>query len=325
MEWVTVIIPAYNAERTIDETLRSVRFQTHRRLEVIVIDDGSTDATPQIAAGHAAADVRVKLIRQRNSGVAAARNRGIAAANGDLIAPIDADDLWHPTKIERQLAALKQGGDAVGLVYCWSALIDEKSQIIGHSSAPIYSGRVFEKLLEGNFCGNGSSVLMRKSAVLAAGGYDPSLRARGGEGCEDFQLYLRIATQNEFAVVPGYLTGYRQLADAMSADVMQMLRSWDLVSAGISSRNPNFAAAMRKHRAYFLNYLFNRAIRARRIRPLLQISAASIREQPLRGSEHILVHLSYAFKRRLLKRTRQGQAHNATTSPPEHFSFGAPT
>src|ERR1700674_400681 len=88
---VTVVIPAFNAARTIDETLRSVRSQTHRRLEILIVDDGSTDATPQIVERHVAEDRRIRLIRQPNAGVAAARNKGVVEAAGDLVAPIDAD------------------------------------------------------------------------------------------------------------------------------------------------------------------------------------------------------------------------------------------
>jgi len=83
---VTVIIPAFNAARTIDETLRSVRSQTHRRMEILVVDDGSVDATAQIVRSHATEDRRIRLIQQPNSGVAAARNRAIAEATGDYLA-----------------------------------------------------------------------------------------------------------------------------------------------------------------------------------------------------------------------------------------------
>src|SRR5579863_7666011 len=93
-ELVTVVIPAYNAAHTIDETLRSARYQTHRNLEILVVDDGSKDATPEVVARHAVIDARIRLIVQENAGVAAARNRGIAEAKSDLIAPLDADDLW---------------------------------------------------------------------------------------------------------------------------------------------------------------------------------------------------------------------------------------
>lgn len=90
LDLVTVVIPAYNAAATIDETLLSVRSQSHRRLEILVVDDGSKDATAHIVQRHCAEDSRIRLIRQRNSGVAAARNRGVAEATGDFVAPIDA-------------------------------------------------------------------------------------------------------------------------------------------------------------------------------------------------------------------------------------------
>jgi glycosyltransferase involved in cell wall biosynthesis len=166
---VTVVIPAFNAVRTIDETLRSVRSQTHRHLEILIVDDGSTDATPQIVERHVAKDRRVRLIRQPNAGVAAARNKGIIEAAGDLVAPIDADDLWRPDKIEKQLAALRQGGAAVALVYTWSANVDENNRIIDAPPGPGYAGIVDREISLNNFIGNGSAVLMRKAATLEAG------------------------------------------------------------------------------------------------------------------------------------------------------------
>lgn len=90
--------------------------QTHRNLEIIVVDDGSCDATPEIIQHHADEDPRIRIIRQPNAGVAAARNHAISEAKSDYIAPVDADDLWNPDKIEKQLAALLSGGPAVGLV-----------------------------------------------------------------------------------------------------------------------------------------------------------------------------------------------------------------
>src|SRR5260221_13860612 len=90
-ELVSVIIPAYNAQATLDETLNSVRSQTHRNLEIVVVDDGSTDDTAIVAQRHSAVDSRVHIIRQDNAGVAAARNAGIAATSGRYVAPIDAD------------------------------------------------------------------------------------------------------------------------------------------------------------------------------------------------------------------------------------------
>src|SRR5438270_8611564 len=92
---VSVIIPAWNAEETLKETLISVASQTHRSLEIIIIDDGSTDKTANIAADFCGSDCRARLIQKARGGLAAARNTGIDEANGSWIAPLDADDLWH--------------------------------------------------------------------------------------------------------------------------------------------------------------------------------------------------------------------------------------
>jgi glycosyltransferase involved in cell wall biosynthesis len=100
---VTVVIPVYNGECFIDRTLASALAQTYDPLEVVVVDDGSTDRTPIIVEAAAARDNRIRLLRAQKSGVAAARNLGITEARGKLIAPLDADDLWHPEKIARQV------------------------------------------------------------------------------------------------------------------------------------------------------------------------------------------------------------------------------
>ena len=100
---VGVIVPMFNAERTIEATLESVCGQTHRALDIVVIDDGSTDASPSIVAAHADRDPRIRLVQQPNLGVAAARNLGAASTDAEFLAFIDADDLWAPSKIALQL------------------------------------------------------------------------------------------------------------------------------------------------------------------------------------------------------------------------------
>ena len=238
---VTAIIPACNAGRTIDETLRSVREQTYGNLEILVVDDGSTDDTALRAEAHAQADPRVRLIRQDNAGVAAARNRAVAEARGDFIAPIDADDLWMPTKIQKQMRTMLARGPRCGLVYTWQAKIDDQGRVISASRRPEAEGYVLPHMLFGNLVGSGSPALMRKQAIVEAGGYDSSLRAQRAQGCEDFKLYLRISERYEFAVVKEFLTGYRSLEDAMSMDLLQMLRSHNLVADYGERAHPRYA------------------------------------------------------------------------------------
>ena len=105
------------------ETLQSAAAQTHRSLEILIVDDGSTDRTAEIAVEFCTSEPRARLIRQGNCGVAAARNRAIDEAKAEYIAPLDADDLWHPQKIERQLETFAASPPGVGLVYCWYASI----------------------------------------------------------------------------------------------------------------------------------------------------------------------------------------------------------
>jgi glycosyltransferase involved in cell wall biosynthesis len=245
---VSVIVPAFNSEATLDETLASVRAQTHRFLEIIVIDDGSTDGTGAIAEEHAGDDARVRLIRKPNGGVASARNIGIAEATGTFIAPVDADDLWHPKKIERQLAALGSH-ENVGLVYCWFAKIDEESRITHLEGRSVHEGDVLSDLCLHSIVGNGSTPLMLRSAVVAAGGYDESLKARCAQGCEDYKLYLRIAENYDYALVRDYLVGYRQLQKSMSRDQRQMLRSRDLVMHEIGAARPDLLPQLQRGRA----------------------------------------------------------------------------
>ncbi len=235
---VTAVVPACNAETTIDETLRSVRAQTYRNLEILVVDDGSTDGTAALVEAHASADPRVRLIRQSNAGVAAARNRGISESAADFVAPVDADDLWMPTKIEKQMAAMRSRGPRCGLVYTWQTTIDEHGRVMSPRRRWESDGYVLPQMLYGNLVGSGSPALMRKQAVIDAGGYDASLRERGAQGCEDFKLYLQISERYEFAVIKEHLTGYRELRDAMSMDFVQMVRSDELVGVYAERAHP---------------------------------------------------------------------------------------
>lgn len=234
---VSVVIPAYNAECTLGATLDSVCAQSHRALEIIVVDDGSTDATAEIAQVRATRDPRVRVLRTPNRGVAAARNAGIRASAGAFVAPVDADDLWHPDKIAHQLAAMLAGGDAIGFVYTPYRLIDAEDRVLT-SRADIVEGATFQRLLLLNFVGNGSALLIRRAAFDAVGGYDSHLRDEGVQGCEDYLLQLLIARHWKVACAPYYLTGYRRVAGAMSSDDLRMLRSKLLMFEIVTQRIP---------------------------------------------------------------------------------------
>lgn len=221
---VSVVIPAFNAAGTLDATLSSARGQSHRELEILVVDDGSTDGTAAIVEAHARQDARVRLIAQANGGVARARNNGIAQASGAFIAPLDADDLWHPDKTVLQLAALAAAGERAALAYGWFRRVDEAGRVLPISPYPAVSGRVLHRHIDWNFISNGSTPLIRTDVARAIG-YEPALHDAGNQGCEDYLIQMRIAAEHDFALVPAFVTGYRRTPGAMSSGVARMLRS----------------------------------------------------------------------------------------------------
>lgn len=215
MPTLSVIVPAYNAEKTILETIQSIQAQTFSDFELIVIDDGSTDRT--VERLNQIHDPRIKVFSYENGGLPVARNRGIQRATGEFISFIDADDLWKPDKLEAQLKALRDYPEA-GVAYSWTAFIDENSNFL-YAWEPLYwQGDVYPKLLIRNFISSGSNILVRKQFIQAAGEFDPQLKS-----VEDWDYYLRLAALCPFAVVPDYQILYRRSAQSMTSkvDVME--------------------------------------------------------------------------------------------------------
>jgi glycosyltransferase involved in cell wall biosynthesis len=249
---VSVVIPAFNGERFIGRTLDSVLGQTYQPVEIVVVDDGSTDQTPHIVEAAAARDDRIRSFRMQNSGVAAARNFGVYQARGELIAPLDADDLWHPQKLALQVEVMRNSSAKVGLVYCWSLDIDENDRIIPPiRDKSIAQGCVVEELAsKNNFLENGSVPLIRRSYLDAVGGYDllPTY-----SGSEDWKLYFALAEICEFAVVPSHLVGYRRLSTSMSRNIAAMERSINHVEEWILERSPNLPAKAKRQMFYHSN------------------------------------------------------------------------
>jgi glycosyltransferase involved in cell wall biosynthesis len=318
---VSVVIPAFNSERFLARTLVSVSRQTYRALEIIVVDDGSLDGTAGIVSRQAAIDPRVRLIRQENAGVAAARNRGIAESSGCFVAPLDADDLWHPQKIELQLRRFEERPSA-GLVYCWSIGIDEEDRVMPQRVSPAsFEGDVFAALVFQNFIGNASSPLIRRDCLNEVGGFDPALRAAGGEGCEDRKLYLDIAERHDFAVVPLFLVGYRQLAGSMSWNYDKMLRSHELIMAQARRRRPELPERIfRWSNARTRFYLALRALSSGRRRDGVRLCASALLRDPSLLFSH---WFRYSALRAVGKLAGRGRADAGVhvpfeLSPPDH-------
>ena len=218
---VSVIIPAHNAARFIGFTLESIVRQSHENLEIIVIDDGSTDNTFETARGYASMDSRITILRQNNTGVAAARNRGIEASIGSFIAPVDADDIWHSTAVAKMLQRFEQSQSNLAVVYAWSLDIDENNCATGGVHASRARGDVYPLLVIQNFIGNASSTMIEASRLKSVGGYRTEFRI----GCEDLDLYLRLAETCDYDVVPEFLVAYRKYSGSMSSNTMKLDRS----------------------------------------------------------------------------------------------------
>ncbi|MEH2435535.1 MAG: glycosyltransferase [Nostoc sp.] len=218
MPKVSVIIPAYNAEQTIRETIASVQQQTFQDFELIVINDGSKDRTGEIV--QSIKDERLQIFSYENGGLPVARNRGISHANGEFIAFLDADDLWTTDKLERQLMVLEQNPGA-GVAYSWTCFmdVDKQGKPLSFLPSPKYSfaGNVYEKLLVSDFIHSGSNTLVRQQAIDSVGEFDPTLKS-----CEDWDYWLRLAARWHFVVVPKYQILYRRTPGAMSSKVEVM-------------------------------------------------------------------------------------------------------
>lgn len=255
MPIISVIIPAYNAERTLKQTIESVLKQTFSDWELIVINDGSQDATLEIVSH--ISDARVKVFSYSNAGVSASRNRGIAKATGELIAFLDADDLWTPDKLETGFQAL-QANPQAAVAYSWTDYIDESGQFFRAGNHVTETGNVYAKLLLGNFLENGSNALVRKQALTEVGGFDESL-----SGPEDWEIYLRLAERYEFVIVPSPQVLYRLSPHAASSNIEKMEKENLKVIERVFSRVPESLQFLKSQTlANLYNYLASRTLEA---------------------------------------------------------------
>jgi glycosyltransferase involved in cell wall biosynthesis len=206
MPEVSIVIPTYNSAAYLLEAVNSVLAQTFQDLEVIVIDDGSTDNTE---AAMSQFGPPVRYLRQSNGGVAVARNRGIEESRGRYVAFLDADDTWLPNKLERQFEAFKKSDNKV----CYTAFTVVDSDLtpirIAHSQR---RGKTLEDLLlRGNIVGSICTVLCERALLQGVGGFDSSLSQ-----CADWDMWVRLAARTDFLYVDEPLVTYRQHASNMS-------------------------------------------------------------------------------------------------------------
>lgn len=274
---VSVVVPAYNSERFIGRTLDSIVGQSHRRLEVLVVDDGSTDKTPDIVAGYARRDGRIRLLRQKNRGPAAARNLGARTGTGEFIAPCDSDDIWHRDKISRQLAAFHKASPDTGLAYCWSEGIDELDRIIFPNWARhTAEGMIVHAMIEDNLPGSGSAALIRRNLFERVGGYPEDLRYG-----DEWQLHIAMAGAGKCTVVRDFLVGYRLRSDSITSNFSNVAADLYQTTDWVRERWPETPKAVLTRRALVVNrYLAFLAARQRHFGKALHFRCKAWRASP---------------------------------------------
>ena len=275
---VSIVIPVFNTEDYIGDAIESALAQSYPSIEIIVVDDGSTDDSAKMVERYQRRHSHIQLIQQSNQGVASARNAAVAISRGQYVAPLDADDIWLKEKISEQVKAMEASPEKVGLVYAWSATIDSIGRYSGGVHASRQHNDVFADLLFGNMVGNGSTPLIRRNCFDAIGDYSDEFLRRNATGCEDRDLYLRIAEKFDYAVVPRILVGYRQLPNSMSSDAVAMGRSHDLMIDRLRRRNQQLPRRfLLQSSAFNRLYLANtESRRGRYIASAIQLARAAI-------------------------------------------------
>jgi glycosyltransferase involved in cell wall biosynthesis len=210
---ISVIIPAYNSEKTIKTTIESVLNQTFADFELIIINDGSQDSTLDIISQFQ--DSRIKVFSFNNSGGNVSRNRGLNHAVGEFVSFLDADDIWTADKLEIQLKALWENSQAA-VAYSWTDYINENGEFVVSGTHINVNGDVYENLLLTNFLENGSNPLIRREALSELGGFDKSLSA-----AQDWDMWLRLACKFDFVCIPTVQILYRISANSVSSNLVR--------------------------------------------------------------------------------------------------------
>ncbi len=210
---VSVIIPAYNRGHFIAETIDSALAQTYQDYEIIVVDDGSTDNTKEAVEHYGN---KVRYFYQENRGQAAAQNFAARQAKGEYLALLDADDVWFPEKLEKQVPVLDQNPD-LGFV-CTETFAYENGKKLYHWKKPEGKTESFQSIFEGNFIIN-ATVLIRKDCFLTVGGFDEKLRTT-----QDLDLWLRLSRKYKFRYLNIPLVKYRLHAQNLHKNAKQKLK-----------------------------------------------------------------------------------------------------
>jgi glycosyltransferase involved in cell wall biosynthesis len=296
---VAAVIPTYNHSRFLTDAIVSVEGQTVRAAEIIVVDDGSTDHPEDVVARFPG----VRLVRQDNKGLAAARNTGLSAACSDKVVFLDADDLLAPDAIASGLACFRLHPDA-GFVYGAHRIVNAEGVPISKVKFQELGPDAFASFLMGNPIGMHATVLYDRERFVACGGFNETLRR-----CEDYDLYLRFSLRYPVASHPTLVADYRRHGANMSTDFMGMLK-WALRVQGafaeLARRDPArtqaFDTGRAIWRAYYSQEFLDRMRTERGVGPKLASATAAVRASPL----FALRRLAPMMLRKLARRAPYG-------------------
>jgi glycosyltransferase involved in cell wall biosynthesis len=295
---VSVIVPAYNAQRTISATLQSIITQSISDFEVIVVDDGSTDRTREIA--DSTGDERVRVLRQANAGHAAARNTGIADARGKYIAVLDADDIWLPHKLERQLSVFRSAPH-VRAQHAAAIHVDDDLRPLFIGRCQDGKNRLFDVLCFRGLPGVMCTLIAERSLLEEVGGFDASLII-----LQDWDLAIKLARRGELYSSSEPLVLYRVHAGNQSKKIDLHIEPGERILANVFG-DPDLPAEVAAKRRYvyarFYAMLAGGALQLGRLRYALYWSRRAIRTHP-----GVIAYLASLPVRRVHKRRSRKEA-----------------
>jgi glycosyltransferase involved in cell wall biosynthesis len=275
---VTIVTPTYNQAEYLAQTIDSILSQDYPNIEYLVLDDGSTDATPEVLRQY---DGRVRWERQQNMGQSRTLNKGWSQAKGEFIGYLSSDDLLLPNAVSRLVAELQARPDAA-VVYCDFHLIDAKGQRVGHVQSPDYDRR---QLVEDLICHPGPGALFRRSVFEQVGGWNENLRK-----IPDFEFWLRVSRVGSFFRIPETLAEYRVHEESTAIRPLPIERSMEIVdtmrafwgsensaSSRYSMSRAHFKAARNHAQSGRVIAAFTQFLAAARLRPKTLVSVSSWR------------------------------------------------
>ena len=284
---VSVIIPLYNCERYVAQAVESILNQTYEKFEIIVVDDGSTDFSVKIVKTFQ--DERIKIISRQNGGLAKARNSGITEAKGELAGFLDADDYWHPSKIETHIRHFKAYPE-IGLSFSYSQFCDEDSNLKPlYQISEINNIQAIDIFIK-NPIGNGSTFMLRRQLALDISNLRGSLCSDillfNPELCqsEDIECWLKICLETHWKIagIPSILTYYRINSLGLSSKLMKQFNSWNTAVNIIAVHHPKFIKNnYSKAKSYYLRFLARRAYTNRKLKASLELFMKSLKQYPL--------------------------------------------